>query len=49
MEMTQPKLMKHKTDFTKSDYPTLPNGKPDESVFDEGGWKYSKRRVNWYK
>jgi len=49
MEQLQPRLMKHKHDFTTMDYPTLPNGKPDESVFDEGGWKYSKRRVNWYK
>jgi hypothetical protein len=49
MENLQPKLMKHRDEFTNYDYPILPNGQPDESVFDEHGWKYAKRKFHWYK
>lgn len=48
-ERNQPKLMKHKEDYTRQSLPRLEDGMPDEGLFDEGGWKYAKRRVDWYR
>jgi hypothetical protein len=41
--------MKHKEDYSRETLPRLEDGTPDESLFDEGGWKYAKRKVDWYR
>jgi hypothetical protein len=48
-ERVQPPLMKHKEDYTYHTHPKDEAGNLDESVFDEGGWKYAKRFKGWYR